>query len=284
MATAKFSPTAPGRRLLLLAFAACLAAPAPARAVEDGAVRASYTITINGIVIGRFALKTKFENDGYAIAIDGSTSGVSRLMSDGRGALQSRGFFRGGKPQPAVYTLETNESGRRTSVNMIMKAGTITRLLAEPPLAERSDRVPITRRHKANILDPLSAFLAAYSKGREQAVCSRTIPIFDGWQRFDIRLFYKSTRDVRSPAADGYNGSVVVCGARYVPVAGHRPTREAVDYMARNTAMEVWFAPVDELGVMVPYRFQIGTKMGELAMHVSTVVATTGTTERASVE
>lgn len=283
MVNSFLSPTALGRRLLVLALGFGLVAPAPALAVQDGTVKASYTITINSIVVGRFSLTSKFENNGYAISINGSTSGVSRLVSDGKGALQSRGNFSGDKPRPATYTLETNESGRRTSVNMIMRAGTITSLLAEPPLAKRADRVPIMPRHKANILDPLSAFLVAYRKGREQAACNRTIPIFDGWQRFDIRLSYKGTRDVRSPASDGYNGPVVVCGARYVPVAGHRPAREAVEYMARNTAMEVWFAPVEGLDVMFPYRFQIGTKVGELAMHASKL-AVNPVGDRASVE
>ncbi|MBB5752453.1 DUF3108 domain-containing protein [Prosthecomicrobium pneumaticum] len=283
MVNSFLSRTGLGRCVAALAVAAGLAAPSSAGAVESGSVKATYVITINSIVIGRFTLASKFEGDDYDITVSGSTSGVSRLVSDGSGALQSSGRFNGDKPLPTTYVLETNESGRRTSVNMIMKAGTITRLSAEPPLADRPDRVPVTARDKTNILDPLSAFLVSYRKGRETRACNRSIPVFDGWQRFDIKLFYKATRDVRSASEDGYSGPVIVCGARYVPVAGHRPSREAVEYMARNTAMEVWYAPVEELGVMFPYRFQIGTKLGELAMH-SSKLRVNPVGDRASVE
>ncbi len=54
------------------------------------------------------------------------------------------------------------------------------------------------------------------------------------------------------------------CAARYVPVAGHRPDRESVQYMADNKRLEVWLAPVDGTDLFVPYRISIGTKIGDL--------------------
>ena len=44
--------------------------------------------------------------------------------------------------------------------------------------------------------------------------------------------------------ADTYSGRIIVCGARYVPVAGHRSTRKAVQEMADNKRLEVWLAEV----------------------------------------
>lgn len=59
--------------------------------------------------------------------------------------------------------------------------------------------------------------------------CNRTLPIFDGAARYDIKLSYSGTRQV---ALDGCNGSVVVCQARYVPIAGHRALRPSTKFMA----------------------------------------------------
>jgi hypothetical protein len=90
--------------------------------------------------------------------------------------------------------------------------------------------------------------------------------VFDGWQRFDIRLAYRETKVVSS----GFTGDVVVCSARYVPIAGHRPSREAVTYMARNERLEIWMAPVEGTRMMVPYRILIGTQIGDLIVAART--------------
>ena len=69
-----------------------------------------------------------------------------------------------------------------------------------------------------------------------------------------------------STATGAYSGEVFVCSARYVPVAGHRPDRDSVQYMADNKRLEVWLVPVDGTPVLVPYRILIGTQMGDLVI------------------
>ena len=43
----------------------------------------------------------------------------------------------------------------------------------------------------------------------------------------------------------GYSGDVLVCAARYNPIAGHRTGRKSTQFMADNKDMEVWLAPVE---------------------------------------
>ncbi|MCX5571564.1 DUF3108 domain-containing protein [Kaistia nematophila] len=250
---------------------------------QSGKVDASYTILLGGITIGRFALDTVFDGKGYTITVRGTTSGVTRFVSDGKGFLKSSGSIVGSRVLPAAYLLDTSESGQRnSSVSMQMNAGNIVQVAALPPLAKKADRVPLLPQHKRNIFDPLSAMIVPLPKGNMTAACNRTVPVFDGWQRFDVKLYYKGTAEVDG-LNGSYKGSVVVCGARYVPVAGHRPTREAIEYMENNKALEVWLAPVEALGVMMPYRMQIGTEVGMLTIHASRFVGE-AETQRASAE
>ena len=72
--------------------------------------------------------------------------------------------------------------------------------------------------------------------------CNRKIPIFDGYTRFDIDLTYVGERNVK---AKGYDGPVVVCAVRYVPISGHRRDRPATKFMAENKDLEVWLAPIE---------------------------------------
>jgi len=283
------SPRFP-RALLLPALAAAMAMPAPLAfaapgkgEAPNGTVDATYNILLGGLTIGRFALETEFDGKGYTITVRGTTSGVSRFVSDGKGYLKSSGRMIGTRVLPGAYLLDTSENGRRNStVSMLMKAGTIQQVAAMPPLAKKADRVPLLPQHKRNILDPLSAMIVPLPKGSMGAACNRTVPVFDGWQRFDVRLSYKGTAEV-SGQEGSYKGAVAVCAARYVPVAGHRPSREAIEYMQNNKALEVWLAPVEPLGIMIPYRMQIGTEVGMLTIHASRFVGA-AETQRASAE
>jgi hypothetical protein len=258
-----------------LALALLLAAPSSPAAAET-ALEATYTISIAGLTIGRADADSRFTETGYAAVIKGMTSGISRLVSDARATLVGSGQVKGSRVVPASYNLETSESGFETHVRMSMQAGTITDLLAIPRLSQAPDRVPLTGEHHRGIVDPVGAFLTVVDKpglADGRSVCNRTLNVFDGWQRFDIGLAYKETRLVTG-TGEAYDGRVVVCTARYVPVAGHREKREAVQFMAANKRLEVWYAPVGNMRYFVPYRILIGTKYGDLAISSTRFVVT----------
>lgn len=258
----------------LLAFAPAGGETARAESgpVRNGSLEASYNMLLNGVAIGRFDLDTRIDRSRYTMTIRGKTAGVSAMVSDGTGLLKSSGQINGTKVLPGDYYLDTTENGRNSStVSMRMKLGTIVSVAALPPLPVKSDRVPLLPTHKHNIVDPLSAMLMPMKRADMGAACNRSIPVFDGWQRFDVKLYYKSTAQVQGEGGS-YSGPVVVCGARYVPVAGHRPSREQVKFMENNKQLEVWLAPVDNMGVMMPFRMQIGTEIGVLTIHASRFV------------
>ena len=69
------------------------------------------------------------------------------------------------------------------------------------------------------VVDPVSARLmpvVGTGDPTDAANCDRTLPIFDGWTRYDIRLEYKGAKPVK---VEGFEGEAVICGARWVPVA-----------------------------------------------------------------
>ncbi|HZP19623.1 MAG TPA: DUF3108 domain-containing protein [Bauldia sp.] len=255
-----------GRTAALSCALGLLAVPALAAGPEMVTFKASYAISIAGIGIGRADVESRFIGNSYAAAITGSTNGVSRLVSDASARLAGNGRFFGNRVVPSAYNLETNENGFQTHVKMAMASGRITDVEALPRLLQTKDRVPVTPRHKIDVVDPLSAFLVPLDRpgvpsGRR--ACDRTVRVFDGWTRYDIQLYYKDTRAVDG-GTDAYVGRVIVCGARYVPIAGHRTGNS--DAMS-STRLEVWLAQLPDMPVLVPYRMQIGTDLGDLVIY-----------------
>jgi Protein of unknown function (DUF3108) len=243
----------------------------PAYAVDTTTLKATYAISIAGITVGRAEAESRFSGNGYAAAIVGSTSGVSRLVSDASARLTGNGHILGSEVRPATYEMATVENGFSTHVTMAMRQGTVTSVVALPELAEAADRVPVTAAHKTDVVDPLSAFLVPLDRPGTPSghrACNRTVKVFDGWTRYDVQLSYKETKAIDG-GADTYSGIIIVCGARYVPVAGHRSTRKAVQEMANNKRLEVWLAPVAGVPVLVPFRILIGTNIGDLIIYAT---------------
>jgi hypothetical protein len=258
---------AAARRIL---FSGLVVMPLAATSAEaaDTTLKADYLITIAGITIGKVNAEGRFTDSGYAATISGQTYGISQFVSDAHALLAGNGRIRGHRIAPASYNLDTDEKGFRTHVNMAMSGGSIVNLSAAPHLMPYPDRVPVTPNHKRNVVDPVGAFMVAVDQPMAITgpnACNRTVRVFDGWQRYDVRLSFKESKHVNN-SSGAYSGEVFVCGARYVPVAGHRPGRDSVQYMADNKRIEVSLVPVDGTRVLVPYRILIGTQMGDLVI------------------
>ena len=102
----------------------------------------------------------------------------------------------------------------------------------------------MTQANRQGIVDPLTAMLfsaAAVGEGLSPDVCRHTLPIFDGQQRYDLKLAFKRMDKVT--AEKGYAGPVVVCSVSYEPIAGHRESTPLVKYLSEGREMEMALAP-----------------------------------------
>ncbi|MGH6794132.1 MAG: DUF3108 domain-containing protein, partial [Methylocella sp.] len=172
------------------------------------------------------------------------------------------GALRRGGIAPSTYaTTSASSQGIRT-VRMALDAGNVKAVEIFPPFEDKEGRVQVTAANKRNILDPATALIMAVPEGQPlvgPAACNRTIPVYDGYLRFDITLHYVGVRDV---AVDGYSGPVSVCAARYTPVSGHKRDSKSTKFMAENRDIEAWLAPIERAHVVVPFHVALMTLAG----------------------
>jgi hypothetical protein len=248
---------------------------APTAAAEPADLKATYAITLGIFTIGRVDIAAHFTETGYSANISGSTTGLGRLVSDSRAELTGAGTISGARVLPSSFALRTAEGDFRTEVDMTLRSGALATVRADPQLIQAPDRVPLTQETLSRILDPVGALVVARDNNGTpdgRAVCNRTVPVFDGWVRYDIALTYKEIANF--VGRGGFSTPAVVCQARYVPVAGHRTGRESVNYMAQNQRLEAWLAPVKGTTLMVPVKFVIGTNVGDLSVTARDFVVT----------
>jgi hypothetical protein len=147
-------------------------------------------------------------------------------------------------------------------VRIALSGGSVKAVDIAPPYEDKEGRVPITDANKRNVLDPASALIMAVPAGEPligPTACNRTLPVFDGFARYNISMSYVSTREVSVP---GYSGPVSVCAARYYPIAGHKLQSASTKFMAENRQIEVWLAPVERAHVVVPFHVSLMTLAG----------------------
>jgi hypothetical protein len=249
------------RLFACLVYALMVSAPfLPASALADP-LRARYSVTLLGIPVGAAKLDGDVGPAAYRIAIDVKLAGIAALFSSSRGAATATGGFLKGVIQPAAYANTSANSKETRTVRIAMQGGDVKGVDISPPMDPVPDRVPLTNAHTRNIVDPVSALIMAVP-GTEPVVgpiaCNRTLPVYDGFTRFDVTLTYAGTRSV---SAKGYAGQAVVCNARYTPIAGHRD-RKPVQFMADNKDIQVWLAPVGDTRIVVPFRISVATMIG----------------------
>lgn len=248
---------------------------AGAGAAQAETLRAKYSVKLIGLSLGTAGLTANLNAGQYKVEANARLSGIASMVSNSRGVAVSTGGLTSSKPAPSTYATTSSNSTVTRTVRMALNAGTVRGVDISPPLEDSPDRVPVTDGHKRGIIDPLSALVMPVAGSDPlvgPAACARTIPVYDGYTRFDVSLSYSGTKQV---STQGYSGPVVVCSARYQPISGHRPNRKVTEFMTNNRDMEVWLAPLESSRVMMPYRISVATMVGTTVIEAQEFSVTT---------
>jgi hypothetical protein len=232
-------------------------------------LRATYAISLLGLPIGTGFVRAEITPTSYSVDGRAKLNALASLVSNSRGASTGHGAIVERRISPATFATTAASSSSTRTIRMAMKDNAVLAVDISPPFSDHPDRVPLRPQDKQDIVDPVGAFVfpaPAAGPAISPTDCERTLPIFDGYTRFDLKLSYVGERRVK---AKGYSGPVAVCNVRYAPIAGHRKDRPATKYMEENRDLQIWLAPVEGTRALVPFRVSIRTMVGVLAIEAT---------------
>jgi uncharacterized protein DUF3108 len=262
---------------ILLGAVALAASVADARlscSFAQGKLDARYSVTLGGLPVGRGAWVIEIADNHFSASASGATSGLMRIFASGQGQSYSRGTVAGGQLIPTSYASNITTDQKWDEVRMTLASGNVREFVAEPPNIPSPDRVPLTEAHRRGVADPMTASLVRVPGNGDPVVpqaCQRTLAVFDGRMRYDLKLGFKRLEQVRTEK--GYQGPVVVCSVHFAPIAGYIPDRAAIKYLVDLRDMEMWLAPIAGTRVMVPYRVSVPTPIGVGVMQATEFVS-----------
>lgn len=244
----------------LIAISGLIALPA---AAADYSFEAEYRVAISGLELGRATISGNFDGADYRIDGRGRLTGLAGALVEYRGSASAAGHLEPRGISPSAFSVDATDGEKTTKVRMTMAGDDVRQVRLEPPLPKKEHpaRVIVKENHKRGVIDPMSALMVVGTMkdgNITRAVCSRSFPVFNGRERFDIELSFKSRMQMDET---GYTGPAVVCEARYKPIAGHRTDREEIEYFSSRAA-EVVYIPVKGADIAIPYRVTVPTPLG----------------------
>jgi len=230
----------------------------------------TYSVRYNGLValdVGRATVQYSSNGRAYQLALSFKPSASARSLSVGPATARTLGAIvpRGLSPQSATLDysvrslaetrsftlvgnrLQTVHITKRKSGGLFKQASSVAYdprfLPAYAPLSEPDQR---------NVLDPLSAMLLPVlgKTALDRANCIRRVRVYDGRRRFDLVMTYIGKE---SAAA----GVALVCGAAYLPIAGHSLDGDEFTDNMRDYHIAVALMPAAGTNFLVPSRISL---------------------------
>jgi Protein of unknown function (DUF3108) len=239
---------------------ATLVAASPAAAAQS--FTGEYAVSFLGFTVARSTFDSTFGNDTFSVKGRVASAGLAELFDSTRGTISSTGRFDGKTTQPSAFRVDYTEGAKSQTTAIRFRGGAVTKTVNVPPLKKRgNDWVPLQQSHLRSVTDPISATLVRADSLGE--VCGRTIRVYDGEMRADLRLEPESENALAVP---GFEGKTVTCRVRFVPVAGYRQGRRALEFLKNRSQIRIAFAQLGTTGVYAPVHAKVGTQIGTLTV------------------
>lgn len=249
------------RMLAVLALAGLTSTSVAAE--EPKSFRVDYSVSILGLNIARSSFESTIEPRTFSVSGTVASSGIARIFDQTEGTAEVRGNFGDDGAQGNRFLLNYTSGKKKKSTEIAFSKGTVTRALNTP--ARKPDPkvwVPVKKADLVSVADPLSASLVKASGLRD--VCDRTIKVFDGEMRMDLKLSYVDTGTAETR---GYSGQTVTCRARFVPIGGYKGDHKSIAFLKNKSKILISFAPLGTTGVYAPIKVSATTEIGTLVVN-----------------
>jgi hypothetical protein len=207
-------------------------------------------------------------NKTYEINSRVRTTGLADVLVDYDMRLGASGYLRGDMLSTYSYVSQNNDGKKNRRVELIYGDSDVD-MTANPRFGSLGEP-PATPAQKLEAKDPITALISYALEPRgdtPEALCGRTMKIFDGRQLTHLSMSYVKTEKVRAKA---WKGQAVACDISMDRVAGYE-----ADEINRDTLtgidgpLRMWLAPMPN-GSYVPVKIQADTDdIGKVTLQAS---------------
>ncbi|HTO32167.1 MAG TPA: DUF3108 domain-containing protein [Pararhizobium sp.] len=242
----------------LLAFGVATLSTGVADAVEV-THNTDYSIALAGLPIAKASFHTELKANRYTISGTMNSAGLADLFAETSGQTSVSGTVGRDRLSASEYKVRYRTGKKGRDIDVQFRNGDVTSASMKPARKIPKNWVPVSKADMRNVVDPLSGLIFP----ADTRVCPKSVPVFDGESRMDLKLSAKGTKPFKT---EGFQGDVIVCGIKFVPKSGYRKGRDDVDYLRKLETMEIWFAKAESVNVYAPVYVRIPTSYGAVTI------------------
>jgi hypothetical protein len=239
-----------------------LATPVAARS-ETLNLDFNYELTWHGVVVYQMETKGTIADSDYRLSYTGATLGLFDLLIAYESTGEAAGRIVEGAAKPTSYRLEARWHGEARHVVLdYAPDGSIKADVAPPPAEENIDPVPVFMQE--NTIDPISAAMLAGIIGARPGAtpCQATLHVFDGRQRYDVRLENEGVENLPKNSYSAFAGDAIKCRMTVDRIAGFKYKSFAEPQRPPSV---VWLASFAGGKVLLPVKLATETGLGNVA-------------------
>lgn len=251
-----------------LAFGLLALAVAPAHALDAPKVyRSEYTVSFLGLPVAHSNFVTIINGNAFTLKGSLKSAGVGAFFDSTVANTAVSGTLTEAGAMPGSYTMYYVSGKKRSKAFLEFDGGNVVRQQVLPVLRPGKPRptfVPLRPEHMKRVADPFTS--AVVKSDSLEGVCARTLNVYDGKMRLDLRL---SNPVIGKGKAEGFDGPTVTCKAKFIPVAGYRKDQKSIRFLAGSDGISITFAQNGDSGIYGPLRAQIQTYVGPLVIQAT---------------
>lgn len=182
-----------------------------------------YDLYLGGIQAGELAISASVQGDHYRASSVMRTAGIVGAIYAASFEAVTEGRLAAGGLEPERFQAVGRMYRKTQNVEMTYRGAAPEAVHALPPFDPKPWQIEPTE--QGGTLDPISGALTAMAPAPVDAICNRSVEIFDGRRRYAV--------DLGAPEAAGER---IRCPAHYRRIAGYKPKelKETIDF-------SVWF-------------------------------------------
>lgn len=219
-----------------------------------------FVVTLHGFTIGRASFSGSVDGDRYSVDGKLTSAGLARIFARTDATAHATGRISSGAVVPDSFLLNYAQDDQRSTTSIKFRNGNAVATRVEPePEPRPGGIIPIGKADLRSVADPVAATLLA--RGTPQQICGRTLRIYEGGTRVDVRLSLKGTGFVY-----GAGSQAVTCAGSFVPVAGMERGNKTYDFMRRNANLEFVYQPAGPGGLHMLHSLKARTEIGTVQL------------------
>ena len=221
----------------------------------------AFSISIWGLPLASLDMTSEINDKTFNLQGSLKSSALADIVEPIRGTVTTTGRMGANGAIPARYDLKYTYGKKNKRTSLVLANGKVASFENVPPVKKRDPWIEVAPEHLLKVFDPVSGFVV--KAGSLGEVCNRTISVFDGEVRADIRM---SGGKMGEFSTKGYSGPVITCRLGVNPISGYRKGKKQIEYLRNSKTMSLTFAPVGTTGTYAPVQARIGTQIGVVSV------------------